>query len=95
MTLIEQLTDKINRNPEQAVIMADLKILLTEAQELGEWIQTSNKVLTSRLQRLQRKADATYMGGSNELEFRERIQKLEKELENMRVIFSRMQNRLR
>jgi hypothetical protein len=95
MTPIETLTEKASRNPNEPVTGSDIKVLIQEVRELGEWIQTSNKVLTSRLIRLQRKCDAVYVTGTNEIEIRQSVQQLQTELKTMRTMVNRMQNQFR
>jgi hypothetical protein len=94
MNALEQLTDKINRNPEQPVTMADLKILLTEARELAEWIQVSNKVINRRLVQMQKKCDSSYVFGSSEASLRQSVTDLEKRQRDMERIISKITNRI-
>jgi hypothetical protein len=92
MTPIEQLQKRADESP---VTMGDLKILLQELKELGTWIEASNKVLTSRLIRLQRKSDSAYVFGNAELTLRQSVADLEKRQKEMQQVISKMQSRLR
>jgi hypothetical protein len=95
MTPIEQLTEKASRNPEQAASLGDLKALITELKELGTWIESSNKVLNSRLIRLQRKCDSSYVFGNAELTLRQSVADLEKRQKEMQTIIQKITTRLR
>jgi hypothetical protein len=94
MNALETLTDKINRSPEQPVTLADLKILLTEVWELNQWIENSNRILTSRINRIARKSDSQYVFGSNEGALRQELSELQKRQKQTETIISKITNRI-
>jgi uncharacterized protein (DUF1697 family) len=87
MTALEQLQKRADESP---VTMADLKALLTEVRELETWIQTSNRVLTSRINRIARKTDSAYVFGSNEGAIRQELAELQKKQKQTETILQKM-----
>jgi hypothetical protein len=94
MTPIEQLQKRADENPGTPVSLADLKILVQELKEQAAWIETSNKVLTTRLIRLQRKTDSQYAFGSSESGLRQELAELKKRQEQTETIISKITNRI-
>jgi hypothetical protein len=93
MNALETLTEKAGRNPEQAVTLADLKVLIQELKEQAQWIESSNRVLSARLQRIQRKTDSAYVFGSNEGAIRQELSELQKQQKTMQQVIQKLMYR--
>jgi hypothetical protein len=87
---MSQLDDLSRRADESPVTMADLKILLTEVKELETWIENSNRILTSRINRIARKSDSAYVFGSSEASLRQQLADVEKRQREMQTVLQKM-----
>jgi hypothetical protein len=95
MSQLDELQKRADESPEQAVTMGDLKAITVELKELGTWIESSNKVLNSRLIRLQRKCDSSYVFSSSESGLRQELAELQRQQKTMQQVVSKIQSRLR
>jgi hypothetical protein len=94
MTPIEQLQKRADESPGTPVTGSDIKVLIQELKEQGRWLETSNRVLTSRLNQLKRKCDSSYVFGSSEASLRQQLADVEKRQRDMERIISKITNRI-